>query len=540
MNILKSSIKISVLVIASCMYSSCDSLDLKPLDNYGSTNYWTKPEHIVGYMDGLHKNLRDKSFQHTMTFGEVRGGTSLVGNAVDGTSIDSEALKTQALSQVSTGVNKFGELYGLLANINIFLQKTKEATYMTDTEKAFYLGQAYGLRAFHYFDLYRLYGTVPLRLDPNFVVNGNFNPEELYLGRASGTAVMTQIKSDLEESLKYFGDNNSFDPNNRGNKKSYWSKAATEMLLGEVYLWNAKVSVDDNTANVADLAIAKKHLLNVVNNYGLGLQKKFSDVFSPSNKGNNEVIMVIRYLQGEETNSYNSFCYNYQTGQFKTIGFYDADGNALGDALNTGTTGMQRHEYKPELYLSYNSADTRRDQTFLAAYNKTGKLMGTVMRKIMGHFDTAKNSYVWDADAIIYRLPLAYLMLAEIANMEGDNMNVEYYINLVRERAYGEEWNKDKYGFKASDFTTNELAILHEKDKEFVGEGQRWWDVCRMTLSKGGKHLVFCPEASYATTEPILAEKDAYKVYWPIEVEMINKDPKLEQTPGYIKAEEEK
>lgn len=537
MNILKTSIKIGALVITACMYSSCDSLDLKPLDNYGSTSYWTKPENIIAYMDGLHQHLREKEFQHTVTFGETRGGTNLIGNCVDGTSINDEALKTQALSEVSTGVSKFGELYGLLANVNIFLQKTKEASYMAESEKAFYLGQAHGLRAFYYFDLYRIYGTVPLRLDPNPVVNGNFNPEELYMGRSSSKEVMDQIKSDLGESLKYFGDNNSFDPRNRGNKKAYWSKAATEMLLGEVYLWNAKVSVDNNTANTADLATAKAHLLNVVNKYNLSMQKKFSDVFSTTNKGNSEIIMAVRYLQGEKDNSYSTFCYNYQTGQFKTTGFYDAEGNALGDALGIQATAMQRHEYKPELYLSYNSADMRKDQTFLAAYNKDGKLMGTVMRKIMGHFDAASNRYIWDADAVLYRLPMAYLMLAEIANMEDDKTNVEYYINLVRERAYGDNWNKELYGFKAADFTTNELAILHEKDKEFVGEGQRWWDVCRMTLTKGGKHLVFCPEASYGTNLPILQEADAYKVYWPIEREMINKDSKLKQTPGYTAAQ---
>ena len=55
----------------------------------------------------------------------------------------------------------------------------------------------------------------------------------------------------------------------------------------------------------------------------------------------------------------------------------------------------------------------------------------------------------------------------------------------------------------------------------------------RMTLTKGGKHLVFCKEGSIGTTEPILSEAESYKVLWPIETEMLNKDPKLVQTPGY-------
>ena len=151
----------------------------------------------------------------------------------------------------------------------------------------------------------------------------------------------------------------------------------------------------------------------------------------------------------------------------------------------------------------------------------------------MGHFNQTTNQYVWDADAVLYRLAGVYLMMAEVENMQGGD--VAKYINFVRERAYGKAWDKAKYGYENADFTTNELAILHEKDKEMLGEGQRWWDVLRMTLTKGGKPLVFCTEGSVDGT-PILNEAtEAYKVLWPIETEMLNKDPKLEQTPGYVK-----
>lgn len=196
MNIFKIMIRLGVLAVTVCLYSACDSLDLAPIDSYGTGNYWKRPEHVQAYMDGLHKNLRDKIFQHQYTFGESRGGTSIVGTAVDGTSLSYGELVTQQLTPQSSGVSKFGELYGMIANVNIFLQNTKDATYMTEDEKSYYLGQAYGLRAYYYFDLYRIYGTAPLRLDPNPVVNGNFNPEELYAGRASGSTLMGQIKSD--------------------------------------------------------------------------------------------------------------------------------------------------------------------------------------------------------------------------------------------------------------------------------------------------------------------------------------------------------
>ena len=86
MNIFKIMIRLGVLAVTVCLYSACDSLDLAPIDSYGTGNYWKRPEHVQAYMDGLHKNLRDKIFQHQYTFGESRGGTSIVGTAVDGTS----------------------------------------------------------------------------------------------------------------------------------------------------------------------------------------------------------------------------------------------------------------------------------------------------------------------------------------------------------------------------------------------------------------------------------------------------------------------
>ena len=47
-----------------------------------------------------------------------------------------------------------------MANINLFIDRVSKADYIDDAKKKFYLGQAYGLRAFIYFELYRIYGGV--------------------------------------------------------------------------------------------------------------------------------------------------------------------------------------------------------------------------------------------------------------------------------------------------------------------------------------------------------------------------------------------
>ena len=133
---------------------------------------------------------------------------------------------------------------------------------------------------------------------------------------------------------------------------------------------------------------------------------------------------------------------------------------------------------------------------------------------------------------------------------------MEKYINLVRARAYGDNWNEATYGYKAGSFRENEYAVLLEKNKEFVMEGQRWWDLRRMTAVKGGTqldHFVFQPESCIgfgldavanewmvegngvpiATVTPLLTPSEEYKLLWPVDQNLINSDPTIKQNPGY-------
>lgn len=535
MKLIKYIIKSAVFVVfILTVNTSCsDLLELSPLDNYGSESYWKSEAHATGYIDGIHKHLRDAAWQHTIVFGELRGGHYISGTSGDGASVYNGSIIQQNFDANNTGVSKFGDLYGRITNLNLFIARITDADYMTEAKRDYYLGMVYGIRAFYYFDLYRVYGGVPLRLGIE-VIEGELDPTKLYLPRAKASEVISQIKSDLQKSLDYFGDKNDFNPYNMG-EKVYWNKAATEALAADVYLWNSKVSIGDNQANIEDLQVAKTHLLNLVNNYNLQLESNFSRVHDTSNKANDEIIFSIRYLEGEAQNSANNYLYDPYVGGTKGNAFLE-DGSLFVDPLGIATSrAQQRSEYVKDIFLSFDKKDSRRNATFLPSYDKDDNgnliLRGTFVKKNIGEINS-NGIRVFTGDLVIYRLSWVYLSLAEIANMEGDNQNVEKYINLVRERAYGENWEPE-FQFTAGDFTTNELAILHEKDKEFVQEGQRWWDLNRMTLTKGGKRLVFTPEGSI-DGNPILNEAtEAHKVLWPLDKSLLDNDDALEQTPGY-------
>ena len=395
----------------------------------------------------------------------------------------------------------------------------------------------YGLRAFYFYDLYRNYGKIPLRTGIE-VIEGVIDPTQLYMEQSECADVVAQIKSDLEASYKNFGSVSQFDYLSLGGDKNYWSKAATECLMADFYLWISKVSMGNYTADTSNLAEAKTHLNNVISNYGLSLLPKFSDILNAKNKNNAELIYAVAYSETEATNSLGSFAYNTSTGMVSQK-FYKSDGVTLfGDPVGLKGGVVMRNEHKIGLYRLFDDDDSRRDATFIPAYNAKdeweakGDVAGIITSKNLGYMTTS-GTWSYCGDFPYYRLSWCYLALAEIANMEGSGEDVAKNINIVRKRAYGDAWDEAKYGYKAGDFTQNELAILHEKDKEFVQEGQRWWDVRRMTLTKGGKALVFCPEGNIGTETPLLSDAEAYKLLWPLDKTLLGNDTALKQTPGY-------
>jgi len=532
---------IFIIAVLMGVFTSCnDVLDLSPIDYYGSESYWENEAHADAYIDGIHKHLRDVAWQHMIVFGELRGGTYISGVTADGSSVFDGAIISQNFDEANTGVSKFGDLYGRITNTNLLIQQLELADYISEDKRNYYFGIAYGLRAFYYFDLYRIYGGVPLRLGVE-VIDGELDPVNLYLPRATPTEVVEQIKKDINTSLDYFGDQTDFNPFGHG-AKSYWSKAASETLAGLVYLWNAKVSTGNpndpayHAAQPEDATIAKQHFMNVLNDYNLSMQSDFSDVFDNQNKGNSEIIFAVRFAEGEATNALGHYTYNIGTGQVNRNAYLE-DGTLFDDPLLVaGASPVQRYEYKKDLFLSFDKEDRRRDATFLASYDKDDHdelvLRGTHVRKNIGTIN-ANGLRVWTGDFVFYRLPLIYLSLAEIANMEGNDEDVEYYINLVRQRAYGDAWDEEKYGYKSGDFTQNELAVLNEKNKEFIQEGQRWWDVRRMTLTPGGTHLVFTEEGSIDGSAILNKDQEAHKVLWPLDRALLDNDDALTQTPGY-------
>jgi starch-binding outer membrane protein, SusD/RagB family len=527
--IMKKAKYFSFAVALIMTFSSCSQLDLAPEDWYGSNNFWNNEAQVKGYIYGIHKQIRDNNINFWL-MGEVRGGTLKLTPSVSTTSVSMNYISPfidQGFTKDKPGLTAWGlynnsSFYNKILNVNLAIQKVEEeCSFLSDSNRQYYLGQLYGIRAFYYFWLYRTYGGVPIVTDAK-VMEGVATAQELYLERSTPKATLDFIKADVLKSETAFGNNLTLTDN-----KSVWSKYATLMLKAEVYLWSAKVTTGDQAPSSTDITTAESALMSVKNSGTFSLLPNFADVFKYTNKGNNEIIFTQRFLDNEASNNVSQLVYDVTF----VANAYTKAGKLMGDTLLLKGVGLQRNEYDFPFWQAFSANDTRRNATFLDFYykDKSGNLTvnGTILRKFMGLLNATGNRVFAD-DIAIYRYADVLLMLAEVANKKGEDPSP--YINAIRLRAYGSGYPV----YTNQNFAANELAILAEKDREFVFENKRWFDVVRMQ-DAAGKSLAFssAPSLLYGRTAPLLATGEEYKLLMPVDVNTLNKDPELKQTPGY-------
>lgn len=600
--------------LAAAGLSSCaDDLDLSNPNNYDAGNFWQTEANFTGNVTAIMNQWRSTLDQFVLFHsGELRTDYYWPNGGLDGSGLNNIDVVRNIIDEEHPQFNNYGNIYGIISNCNTFLyyDELRGAEAMTPACREYLLGMIYGMRAYCNFQIHKVWGTGPIRDDAE-VIQGNYDEVLLRKPQATPEEFLANIKQDIDLSLQHFSAGASY--NNSTFKayggQIYWSKAATEMLAGEVYLWSGKVSTGNHKANAADVATAKTYFQNVANNYGYKLMPKYLDAVNVNGATNTERIFGSYYSMTEATtNWFNYIMYdnvvggsigNYwqcvgddgitpsTTGSRLTYSYLSGEENVSNfGARNTffmqRMSGQNRYQSRNAYYYQVDAADSRGD-IFMPLYMTTAEeqeknirniaefdfaahhLAGCYVSKYRGELNTGTNTMVGSNYMTYYRLALVYTYLAEIANYEGNNADVVKYINLLRQRAYGANWDAAKYGYTAGSFAQNEIAILQEKTKEFFQEGQRWWDLRRMTVVKGGAdsdHLIFRPEGcigygldlashpdwyeirtngqnvsdwpAITTNTPLLDyATQAHMVLWPINQALLQADPDLKQTPGY-------
>ncbi len=498
-----------VLAAFCLVMSSCDALELGPIDHWGLGSYWKTPEQCERFMIGLHYRMCSR-MEVMMKMGELRGGTlntEAITSTGEGAS-DIDIVKN-TLSAANPGISNWGNFYMDIYQMNHAVDKlTNECAFLDDVTRKTYLAQLYGMRAFYYFHLLRTFGGVPLCDKPDVLLTDDL--DKLDKPRATEVDTWAFIRKDIDKSCELYSE---LGYGHFKGMNCYWNKAASQCLKAEIYLWGAKVKPLGGTEVYsadpsADLTAARTALEEAEKEYGYNT--KFIDAFSVASKDSNkETVLAARHILGEGTNHYGSFTYNIAI----FTRYYDASGNKIGNVLNIGS-GNQRYEYSLDLWNSFTAGDSRRDATFLQYYLKDSdnKIYpaGRALRKFLGDVKDGKVQYTNDVP--VYRYMDIALMLAEINNELEDKAQTAKWINVVRSRAGAS-------AFSYTDKVAAEEAILMERTWEFVAEGKRWYDLRRML---GGKYALE------------LVGDNELKLVWPIDSGVLSKDNKVKQNEGYL------
>ena len=505
-----------IVLISSCT----KQLDLTPVSSISNGNYWTAASSFDAFVSGVHTRFRSDN-ANMQVLGEMRSdifGTdpgssgAFTGEATQGA--ERTWLNTMNLDNMF-GQGNFSGFYYNIVQINLLIDQIRHTNLLTSSTAHYYLGIAYGMRAYYYYHMLRSWGGVVLQTDPvlGFDISN--------LAKASNTLAQTTalIKADIDSSTNNFGTNYAF---NASNGKYFWSKAATLMLKADVYLWTSYRGGGTADATIA-LAAVNEIQANVS---GLALVPSFANVFATTNRKNSEIIFASAYLYNEATMGFVTGSFVPQTSLI--INFYDSLNNGKFNSSTTGNWGgLLRAPVKIATFRQFDWKDSRTFSSIQPAYNLvSGKyvIAGCFANKFQGEFQSGNRTVTNDFP--IYRYAELLLFKAEAEIILGQSPATE--INLVRARAYGANYSAAVYGYPNQAIDANPAqALLQERLYEFVFEGKRWYDLVRMDPAGSYVFGHVLPSSAFPNTDAV------GRLLWPIDRTSLTNNRLLVQTAGY-------
>ena len=490
-----------LIALAGCaafVATACHGdLDIIQDNQLTASNMWTESSDVTTSAYGIYYLMRANFVQDKVNvfyWGEARVGEYMWGAGSWRTGHDNDMYGVQnSTMNDSNASTVWTKLYTAVNAANAVL-KYAPTVPMTDADRQWAIGQAAFARAYLYFWAVRLWGDVPLLLNPVESVDA----EECYPARSPKAYVYEQIGRDIETAVAYV---------TSGTDKYVATPDAVNMLKAEYALWMYAVqNGGDNYLTMAGEALAAIGI-KAGDNRLLPDYAKIFDGYGSNNKNSNEVVFAL----------YNSRDEN-KTGGFSTY-FAFSDGAIDPNApvtVPTNTT-VQYLDYGDEylelLHKSQTENNDMRVKTNLGEgpYGRGNKAVVTWPNKFIGNADSSP--MIRDCDILYYRYALAVMLDAELKYYRRDYTGALASLNIIAKRAYGKE----------NFYTQSDVlkALCNEYLLEFPCEGVVWWALIRL-------------DRIWEYNADLKARKDAVNILlWPISKSARDKNSNLAQTEGW-------
>lgn len=485
--------KYIIFCLGLCVFTlGCQpELNLAPISNKSTATYYKTAADASSAITATYSILQNSIYNAETiltptTVAADDGVPFLTGNA------DRRALWSFNISTNNTWTSApWASSYSGIQRANAVI-KSVPLINMNTSLRDRYVAEAKFLRAFHYFNLVRFYGGVPLVAEEVVIL------ENAIISRASIEEIYKFIEKDLLEAETVLPDKYTV------SEIGHATKGSVKGLLSKVYLtWAGTSKASEYWSKAA--AKAKE----VIDSGNYDLWQNFDEVFEIKNRGGKESVFEVIYVTDVLGQSHSTY--------WAPRGATYVPGNGY------GTIRVSK-----SLWDSFSPTDKRISGSFL-----TNDLSKPAVKFTVDIPDpslavsfwklTDLNSKVLGGNGKSFpymRFSEVLLIYAEALNEVSNVPNSEAYkaINRVRTRA----GLSDLSGLNQAQFKD---AILLERRLELSHEGHRWFDLVRT-----GRLLeAVSKEVSFGRNPTI----KAHHVLFPIPQREMDANPKLVQNPGY-------
>jgi hypothetical protein len=515
--------------------ASCKKIvDVDPISNEVASQYYRNYSEVNIALTGCYNGLQEPLLTEWMLT-ELRTDNAKQRSTGSTTNANVELNQLNlytASAQHQQIYNYWLSTYKNIRNINYVLRSLgvsyqngqlvygQPTATVTDAQKAQLIGQALFLRAYHYFNLVRLFDGV-------FIVTQPVIPSESKsVNRSSITDCYQLIMADLQAAASQLPQNKYGQiPSADVGRANAW---AAKALLAKVYL----TLPSPRTADALTL------LNDVISNSGYGLETSFANVFSINNEMNREILFTVRFKSGLVGLG------NPMANSFAPASSGDAVVNGDGNGFNYPTTNINS-AYRTS---TTSFTDARKPVTIgVYAGSTTPYYVGKFVSKVLVKND-AENDFP------VIRFSDILLLKAEATGYDGPAGTAVGIINQIRERAGAGNYTTGsftaafyKYPATGTGAITTQAAfltaLLDERRLELAFENQRFFDLVRMGQTVAVIQAYYASEytSHYGRYTPVIplaslqANITPQKLILPIPQREIdtNNEIRIEQNPGY-------
>lgn len=483
---------ITALALA-LLASGCNILDKEPLTTLAPSNFFKSAEDAEASLAAVYDGLQLKG-----CYAEV---LMLMGSMPtdDGTSANTDVFVLETLNwNSSTGqvYDMYRDAFQMVNRANATIKYVPGISDMNSSRRDQIVGEAKFLRALAYFNLVRLYGGVPLRLEPT----ESGAPSVLNLPRASADEVYAQIVGDLTDAVAAAPVSNP----------TRATRGAANALLARVQLTRRDWAAAKNAANAV-----------LTGGGGYSLAPSFNSLFPADNRG--ESIFEIQFSGNTDAGTFHTLPDVIMpnppaTYSFKKFNLPTANLLQAADTVNDlrwsaqGTTNAGRNHAS---YVQRGTGTGDNVGPFCYKWRSSGN-----------NFNSPDNSY-------LLRYADVYLMYAEATNEQsGPSQDVLDKLNQVRQRAGLNPLTMSSPQAASKQALRREIEL--QRRLELAFEGERWFDLVRYA-----RHEAADPSADHAWTAlDEIANKrngvrDQTRLLLPIPLSELNTNTQIQQNAGY-------